>query len=143
MCARERSPKQRRTDGRGPAALGVVLAKALGDLGLEPRLRQAKVILDWPETVGKEIARHTRACNIRRGVLSVAVRTSAWAAQLAFLKAELVSRLNERAQAPIVHDIHWLVGNWPKRRGPRLVRRPLATPLRVRRHSRAPNASFH
>lgn len=143
MCAREKSSRQPRRDGRGPAPLGTALSEALRQLGLVQRLQQARVVLDWPDTVGREIARHTRACSLRRGVLSVQVRTPAWAAQLAFFKADLIARLNQRAQAQIVQDIHWLVGDWPKRPGRRLARRPPLTGLRLRRRPKGANASFH
>lgn len=132
MCARERFSKSRRRDGGGPTPLGEVLSRALGDLGLAERLQQARVVLDWPRTVGGEIARHTRASGLRRGVLSVQVRTPAWAAQLAFLKADLIARLNRRAQAELVRDIHWLVGDWPHPSGRRLLRRAPRPRLRVR-----------
>lgn len=132
MCAREKFSKSRRREAGDPAPLGAALTRALGELGLAQRLQQVRVVRDWPEIVGGEIARQTRASSLRRGVLRVHVRTPAWAAQLSFLKAELVARLNRRAQADLVHDIHWSVGDWPNRSGRRLVRRPPQPRLRVR-----------
>lgn len=98
--------------GRGgqPADLGRVLEKLATALGLKARLEKEMVLLAWPAAVGKDIARNTRAQELRGGVLIVGVRTSAWANQLAFLKDDMIRKLNERAKAVVVRDIRWVNG---------------------------------
>lgn len=92
--------------------LGQVLQQLVQGLGITYRLKQESVLLYWEETVGREISRNTKPAAFRRGVLLVGVRDSAWAAQLAFLKADLIERLNARVGERVVQDIHWLVKTW-------------------------------
>lgn len=84
----------------------------VGSLGLKKRVMQESALLYWEEAVGREINRHTKPAALRNGVLFVWVRNSSWAAQLAFLKGELMERLNARIGEPVVQDIHWLVRSW-------------------------------
>lgn len=88
------------------------MEQLIARLGLSHRLKQESALLCWEETVGREINRYTRPAAIRRGVLFVWVRDSAWAAQLAFMKAQLIERLNARLGERVVQDIHWLVKAW-------------------------------
>lgn len=96
--------------------IGPALEQLLNRLGLRARLAQQMVVHSWSQVAGREIARRTRALDLRRGTLLVRVESSVWAAQLAFFKAELIRRLNERAGAPVVRDIRWVVGGHSERR---------------------------
>lgn len=92
--------------------LGQALEQLINKLGLAHRVKQQSALVYWEETVGREIGRNTKPAALRRGVLFVWVRDSAWAAQLAFLKGELIERLNARVGERVVQDIHWLVKAW-------------------------------
>ncbi len=48
----------------------------------------------WEEVVGPDLAARARPLSVRSGVLTVGVTSSAWAQQLSFLRAEILSRLN-------------------------------------------------
>jgi hypothetical protein len=91
-------------------AVGAALRASLRRLGLDGRLEQARAVVIWPEVVGPELARHARAVEVSGGVLRVAVRSSAWAAQLSFFRSDLVRRLNERLGPPGVLGLRFSVG---------------------------------
>lgn len=93
-------------------AVGPVLEKMVTRLGLRGRLRQEAALFHWPVAVGPEVARYTRPMSIKGGVLQVAVRSSAWANQLAFLESDILARLNGLIGEPSVRDIRWVVGTW-------------------------------
>lgn len=79
--------------------------------GLAGRLHQAQAVIVWAEVVGQELASHTRALDVRDGVLRVAVRSSAWSAQLSFLRSDLLERLNARVGAPGLSAIRFTIGS--------------------------------
>lgn len=87
-----------------------MLEASLRRQGLAGRLHQAQAPALWPQAAGPELARHTRAIEVRDGTLWVAVRSSAWAAQMAFFRSDLLARLNERLGPPGLRGLHFRVG---------------------------------
>jgi predicted nucleic acid-binding Zn ribbon protein len=69
---------------RVAASRGVPLASTL-----------STVFASWPEMVGESVAQHSRPRSLRDGVLVVAVDEPAWATQLRWLEADLLTRLRE------------------------------------------------
>lgn len=92
--------------------LGPILGRLVGNLGLRMRLQQEAALIHWAGVVGPQLARHTRALEIKRGVLHVQVRNSAWANQLAYLETDILARLNAAIGSQAVKDIRWVVGSW-------------------------------
>jgi predicted nucleic acid-binding Zn ribbon protein len=91
-----------------PTRLGEVLPGVMGKSGLRARLDQAGVILNWATIVGPEIAKVTQAISVdRKGVLLVAVTTTAWMNELAMMERELVTAINERSGGNKVEHIRW------------------------------------
>lgn len=81
--------------GRGPTKLGDVLTSYLEERGLGERLERAGIVEEWDERVGDEIARVTEPRRVSGNALIVAVRSSAWMAELDMMKPRLLERLNE------------------------------------------------
>jgi predicted nucleic acid-binding Zn ribbon protein len=71
-----------------PRAVGDSLDRVASSLGLAPAL-----LSRWPELVGEGLAERTRPRSLRDGTLVVAVDDPAWATQLRWLEADLVTRL--------------------------------------------------
>jgi predicted nucleic acid-binding Zn ribbon protein len=59
----------------------------------------------WPELVGPNVGANSRPARLRDGVLTVAVADPAWATQLRFLEATLVTRLQAELGADAVSSI--------------------------------------
>lgn len=91
-----------------PVALQLLLRRLVAAQGWQERLDHERALSVWPSVAGVEIARHTLAVGVRTGVLHVAVRSGAWAAQLAFFRSELLRRL--QAGGARIRDIHFRVG---------------------------------
>jgi hypothetical protein len=91
-----------------PVALRALLKRVVAAQGWQERLEHERALSVWPSVAGLEIARHTLAVGVRAGVLHVAVRSGAWAAQLAFFRSELLRRL--QAEGAHIRDIHFRVG---------------------------------
>ena len=81
----------------------VEMPRSIGD-GLDRLLRSLKggsvratgaVFGRWEEIVGANVAAHARPVKLEDGRLVVEVDDPAWATQLRFLEADLVTRLSE------------------------------------------------
>jgi len=64
-----------------------------------------RVFSVWDEVVGPDVAEHARPRSLRSGTLVVAVDDPAWATQLRWLEADLVTRLQEALGASQVARI--------------------------------------
>lgn len=57
----------------------------------------------WEEIVGADVAAHARPVRLTDGRLAVEVEDPAWATQLRFLEADLVTRLREVGGLAVEH----------------------------------------
>jgi predicted nucleic acid-binding Zn ribbon protein len=99
------APRERASDydNSEPAALGSVLSKlfamrGFGRVQADRQLQQA-----WEQVAGRELAKQTRLCGLKNGVLQVHVSSSPLLSELAaFRKTELLDRIkNEFSQLRI------------------------------------------
>jgi len=61
--------------------------------GIEPEMRVLEL---WPEIVGEQLARVTRAKGVDEAALFVEVRSSAWLSELSMMKDHFLERVNAR-----------------------------------------------
>jgi predicted nucleic acid-binding Zn ribbon protein len=88
-----------------PRALGDVLGELLQHYGIADRVKEFEAVNCWAEVVGEQVARHTKARDVRDGSLIVEVSSSAWRNELFYLKADLIEQVNKRIGKKIIHDI--------------------------------------
>ncbi len=87
--------------GGGPARLDGLLAGVLEQHGVRDQVRRMEVLGLWPEIVGEDLARVTRARGVEEATLFVEVRSSAWLMELNMMKRDFLVRVNERVgEAP-------------------------------------------
>jgi predicted nucleic acid-binding Zn ribbon protein len=92
-----------------------VLSEILGELFTArgySRLRAVSALEEvWNQAVGEPHCHQTRIGEVRRGVLSVTVATSALLEELsAFRKGELLAALRRGAPESTIHDLRFRVG---------------------------------
>ena len=93
-----------------PERLANVLSGLLKTSGLEERVEQARVVPEWPQLVGPQIAAVTEPRSISGdGTLFVLVRTNAWMTELSLLEPELLRSLNRDPNRAPVRKIRWLL----------------------------------
>lgn len=63
----------------------------------------------WPDAVGDDVARRTRAGRLRDGVLTVYTAGSTWSHQLTFLAPSIVAELNARCPGAHVKRLRFVV----------------------------------
>lgn len=79
-----------------PGKVGDALHDYLKSSGLAPRVEQAAVIPNWKKLVGAQIAAVTEPISVSAGgILFVAVKTSAWMAELSLMELELLRSINK------------------------------------------------
>jgi len=72
------------------------LQKFLRATRLEKPVSQYALVLEWPAVVGKEIASHSKALDLRDGILWVAVPSSNWRQHILFLKPQILKTFQDR-----------------------------------------------
>ena len=88
-------------------AVGGVLGRVLENLGLSREMTGWQAVEAWPKLVGPRVARHARAVAFRDGTLQVEVEGSAWMQELAYLKRDLVQRINRELGGEHVRDVRF------------------------------------
>ncbi len=80
---------------REPKPISHGIDRLLRSLRAGDRQVTVTVFSRWVDLVGESIAAHVRPLKLDRGTLIVEVDDPAWATQMKFLEADLLSRLRE------------------------------------------------
>lgn len=91
--------------------IGHALSSFLKGTRLDRRLHEQQVVLAWPRLVGPEVAAHSTATQLRRGMLWVTVSGSTWVQHIQFLKPKIQSALRQEFPEIPVRDIRCVVGD--------------------------------
>ncbi|HEV8537376.1 MAG TPA: DUF721 domain-containing protein [Bacteroidota bacterium] len=88
-----------------PKPFGNALLSVLDGLGIKGKLTRYEVLERWPEIVGEQIARVTKADHVEGDKLFVKVSRSTWRNELVFLKKDLIKKINAEMRQEIITDI--------------------------------------
>ena len=80
-------------DGRPPAQLGSVLDRVLAGLGAPPAPVLTTLAERWEDLVGPLMAANSRPGAVQDGCLRVEVGGPAWASQMRWLQADVLTRI--------------------------------------------------
>jgi len=89
----------REPGGRPPRPVAASLDAVARTLGGEGAPALVRLLRDWPEAVGEQLAAHCRPLALRAGTLTITTDDAAWGAQLGWLEADLKRSL-ERVLGP-------------------------------------------
>ena len=81
--------------------------------GMEAKLLEHKLLMNWPAIAGEPIAAHTRPDQIKFKKLYLIAESSVWIQHLTFLKPELIEKVNAAAGRPMITDLVLRVGQVP------------------------------
>jgi predicted nucleic acid-binding Zn ribbon protein len=81
---------------RRPVRVDSVLTGVLDRYGVREQVERMGVMELWPEIVGEQLAKVTRARAVDDAVLIVEVRNSAWLMELNMMKGDFLERVNAR-----------------------------------------------
>ncbi len=91
-----------------PEAVGDILPSVLEAAGLGRRFAERSVLDDWAQIAGERVAAHSRAVDLRDGVLVLDADHGAWRQELTLLFPTIARKYNERHGAGTVREIRWL-----------------------------------
>lgn len=93
-----------------PEIIGNILSPFLKRMGLSRRIKEQKIIEDWKEIVGHDVAQNTEPSRLRGGVLYVKVSNPIWMQQLQFLKEVIIKKINQEIKEVVVDDLRFFIG---------------------------------
>ena len=112
-----------RKRGGAISGFGSAIDSTLKEHELDAAIRPHRAVVLWPEVVGEVLAAASEAEVVRSGVLFVRARSTTWANELTFYKADLLKKINQRLGGRVIEDIHFKAGG---RRPARNTRRASA-----------------
>jgi len=95
--------------GGDPVPLGEALRRFLDRARLTERVEEARAVPEWAERVGPAIAAVATPLRASRGVLVVAVRSSAWLMELKLREPELLERINAGRERGRIRKIRFVL----------------------------------
>jgi predicted nucleic acid-binding Zn ribbon protein len=96
---------------RGPKKMSDVLSRLMARRGYAQAISAAGCAEAWQQAVGGELARDSRAGNVRRGVLQIVVRNSVIVQELSFQKRQLIRKLADLVPDQKIRDLKIRVGS--------------------------------
>ena len=90
-------------------SLGESLKTYLRASGIEALVKYPGPARAWREAVGPEIAEHAHVFSFRRGVLEVAVDSSALMNEMEFRRAALLKVVQEKTQRPFIRGLTFVL----------------------------------
>lgn len=104
-----RGPSRRRERRKGTVAVsaGAALRELARRLGISTRLNEYRVLTDWSEIVGEQIARVAVPERMERGILFVAVTSPTWRTELSLRRMEIRERINTALRQDVVKEIRF------------------------------------
>ncbi|MDO5662136.1 MAG: DciA family protein, partial [Brachybacterium sp.] len=94
-----------RPDPRDPQSIDSVLRRVLDNLGWNEGLSSGKVLEDWEEIVGDQIAAHCSPVTLDEGVLVISASSSAWASQMRMLSSQIITRIHEHVGREVISEL--------------------------------------
>ncbi|MGQ9677687.1 MAG: DciA family protein [bacterium] len=85
------------------------LPHVLRRLGIEEKVVVYRAVTDWQQLVGEAIARHAVAIGVVDKTLLVVVDSPAWMTQLAFLKDQLLEKVDDHIGPGRLTDIRFVL----------------------------------
>jgi len=99
-----------------------VLADVTREAGWDGRLSQEEVILRWADVAGADTAAHATPISLEDGTLTIQCDSTAWAKQLQFMRAQLLTRITTEHPEAGVAALRFIGPDVPSWKwGPRAV----------------------
>lgn len=94
-----------RPDPRDPQGIEGVMRRVLSDLGWNEGMSSGRVLEEWDEIVGDQVAAHCRPVSFEDGVLVVSASSSAWASQLRMITPQIVTSIEKHVGSHVVSEM--------------------------------------
>lgn len=85
--------------------IGGLLEAVLAEMGLSQKMLEFRILAEWENAVGPQMAKWSQAKRVNNGRLEVVVKSAVWRTQLSFVKQEIVDRLNKKLGKKVVREL--------------------------------------
>lgn len=110
------------TPGRDPGSLSDALDRFTRESGWEKTLAAEDLVRQWAELAGADTAKHSEPVSLERGVLTVKCDSTAWAKNLQFMRAVIMTEITRRYPDAGVENIRFIGPDVPSWKwGPRVA----------------------
>tara|TARA_B100000242_G_C42884474_1_gene410398 strand:- start:341 stop:616 length:276 start_codon:yes stop_codon:yes gene_type:complete len=82
-----------------------VLKKTIENSSFKNAILQENAISIWPNVVGKNISKISKATSVDKGVLFVKVESATWKQELHMQKNEIINKINEKIGSKTIKEI--------------------------------------
>ncbi len=82
-----------------------VLKKTIENSGFKNAILQEKAVSIWPDVVGKNISKISKATNVDRGILFIKVESATWRQELHMQKNEIINKINKKIGSKAIKEI--------------------------------------
>lgn len=89
------------------SSLGESLRLLLRNLEIETKVKEHMAAGSWSQIVGEAVAKISEVDRVEDGVLFVKVESSSWRNELAFMRREIISKINTMLGEEIIHEIRF------------------------------------
>lgn len=90
--------------------IGRVIDRTIHRYRNEPDMELARIWDRWDRIVGKDVAENAQPAAFKGKILMVHAVSSTWIHQLQFVKAEMISKLNQALGKELVKEIKFKIG---------------------------------
>ncbi|WP_105566698.1 DUF721 domain-containing protein [Microbacterium halophytorum] len=109
-------------NGRDPSPLGAALDKLAQQSGWTGQLAKEDLVRRWEDVAGAETAQHSSPTSLTNGTLTVKCDSTAWAKNLQFMRAHILTQIERRYPEAGVESVRFVGPDAPTwKRGPRAV----------------------
>jgi len=88
--------------------ISVGLKQILKKSGMDKKLREQRILDDWMQLVGDNVAKVSKPERITDKVLFVRVKSMTWRTELLFQQKAILQRIAEHVGKDIVNDIRFI-----------------------------------
>ncbi len=85
--------------------LGEIIRQVLKHHRLEDKITETRIMSSWEHVMGTHIAKYTDRITIKKGVLTVWLRSSVLRNELGYEKTRIIRMVNEELGDPIVQEL--------------------------------------
>ena len=82
-----------------------VLQKTIERSGFKNAILQENAVSIWPDAVGKNISKISKATSVDKGVLFVKVESATWKQELYMQKNEIINKINKKIGSKAIKEI--------------------------------------
>ncbi len=91
-----------------PRQIGGLIEEILASYGLSKRYYGWQIVSDWPNIVGENLARVSKAEKFDDGMLIVSVESDSWRQELSLQKDAILTNIHDRRNGNIVKQIQFV-----------------------------------